>query len=252
MNNPLLNPDITRHRIDFSVLTPEHFSQAIQTLIPLVRQEHEVSVSSAPCTFEALFETDAMSRQLSRVLRILGHLNSVTETPALRAVYSNHMPEVSALYYEIGLDARAYVRAQALLEPETAGALTPLQSQVVAQVITNYEREGIYLDAHSKARMTEIGAKMSELAQRFKCNLTDFTDEASLAFTRSELAGVPERTLKNATLEEDGRFRLTMVSGVFKTSRPTAKWPPRERPSTTCSLNREWLKAKTTAPSWLK
>lgn len=215
MTNPLLSPDLLQHRINFSAIRPEHFDNAIETLLPQVQAEHEDTVVNAPLQYKALFGSDRANAQLRRVLGLLSHLTSVADNEQLRDVYERKMPEVSRVYQTMGLDERAYQKVKVFTDTSEYRALAPLYKKLVDKVVKDYEEGGIHLPADKKARMTDIGARMTELSHQFDCNLQDFTNEAVLSFSREELSGVPERTLQNATALEDGRLEVSMVAGGF-------------------------------------
>ena len=215
LNNQLLDPAITRHDIDFSALPPEHFKEAFETLIPRLKEQHEYSVTEAPLTFEALLVTDEVSRQLSCVSGLLGHLTSVAETPELRDIYAEYMPVLSTVYQELGLDERVPARLKQYLDTDEARSLDPMRLSIVNDVIRSFEREGVYLDVASKTRLAELSARNTELTQQFENNLTDFASAVMLTFSADELKGVPARTLENATQLDDGRYEITLLSGGF-------------------------------------
>lgn len=215
MTNPLLNPALRTQHINFPAITPADFTEAFEVLVPQWQAEHETSVTTAPLTFQALFVDGKAGPQLNAVMGLLSHLTSVADTPALRAIYEKWMPTLAQLGQEMGLDVRGWEKVQAYLGTEDYAALSPLYKKLVAEILKNYEEGGIHLPADKKARLAEISARLSELSHQFDTNLTDFTSEAVLSFSKEELAGVPARTLQNATELPDGRLEISMVAGGF-------------------------------------
>jgi oligopeptidase A len=215
LTNPLLDPAISHHDVDFAALSPEHFREAFDSLIPRVQAHHEYGATEAPLTFDALIETDEVSRHLHRVAGLLDHLNSVVVTPELRALHDEYMPLLSRVYQELGLDERVPARLKEYLQTEEARSLDASRLRIVHEVIEGFEREGVYLDPASKGKLTDLGVRVTELVQQYQCNLTDFSDAATMVFSAAELTGVPDRTLENATLLDDGRYEISMVSGGF-------------------------------------
>jgi oligopeptidase A len=215
LQNQLLDRAITRHDIDFSNLPAQHFREAIDTLLPKLKAHHEYIATDAPLTFEALFETDETSRQLGRIVGLLHHLTSVAETPELRDLFAEYMPVIATTQQEMQLDERVPARIKAYLETEEAKTLDPMRARIVQEIIRNYEREGVYLEASDKESLMTLQGRETELTQQFDCNLSDFDAAAVLTFSIEQLQGVPPRTLENATLLEDGRYEVTRVSGGF-------------------------------------
>lgn len=215
MTNQLLERAITRHDIDFSSLPPEHFREAFDTLLPQLRAHHEYVATEAPLTFDALLETDDVTRQFSRVAGLLDHLTSVAETPELRAVYAEYMPRIASVQQELQLDESLPERVKQYLLTEEAQALNPVRAKVLREVLRAYEREGVYLDPLTKKKLAQLQERATTLAQQFECNLSDFNDAAILTFSRDELKGLPARSLENTTVLGDGQHEVTRVSGVF-------------------------------------
>ena len=217
MTNLLLTPTLSWTNVDFKDVTPGHFKEAIEILIPQVRAEHEATVTGNALTFEALFEQDPKRRQLDQISVMLSHLVNVVDNPDLRQVYTDCMPQISVMSQELGLDERAYQQVVAFSQTDAFTQLNPIQAKITTKVIRNYEREGIHLAPAIKERLGQIAARLVELGQIFDCNLSDFTGEATLKFDLADLAGVPERTIQNSTLLPSGQIEITMISGGFDT-----------------------------------
>lgn len=215
MTNPLLQPSMATNDVDYSAVTSEHFKEAFETLMPQVKAAHEASVTLQNPTYEQLVEADLASRQLSNAIGLLNHLTSVADTPELRAVYAEYMPRISVFYQELQLDERGYYQLKAYKDSEAFAALPVIKAKVITDGIRDYERGGILLEAAKKTRLAEIGARLAELQQSFSNNLSDFTSEAVLSFTKEELAGVPDRTLQNATPLENDKYEISKVAGGF-------------------------------------
>lgn len=216
MLNPLLQPELRQHRFDFSSIRPEHFEDAFTTLLPQVQAEHEEIATTAPLEFYALFDSAEKTEQLNAVVSLLNHLTSVVDNKALRAVHERWMPEISRAFQTMAFDERLYWKIKDFAALPKYHVLSPMYQKMVKELIKGYEQGGIHLPDDKKARMTDIGARMGELAHNFECNLQDFTNEATLAFSVDDLKGVPARTLQNALVLPDGTLDITMVSGGFE------------------------------------
>jgi oligopeptidase A len=215
MTNPLLNPALRTQHIDFPAIKPAHFKDAFDVLLPKLVDEHEAWVTTAPLTFQGMFVDGDVGPQLGAVAGLLSHLTSVVDTPELRAIYEDAMPRISQLQQEQSLDVRGWQKVKDYAATEDYAALSPLYKKLVNEILKSYEDGGIHLPDDKKARLADISARLAELSHEFECNLSDFTSEAVLAFSKEELAGVPARTLQNATELPDGRLEISMVAGGF-------------------------------------
>lgn len=215
MTNPLLNPALRTQLINFPAVQAAHFKEAFDVLVPKMVEEHEAWVTTAPLTFQGMFVDGDIGPQLGAVTGLLSHLTSVADTPELRAIYDDAIPRISQLEQEQSLDVRGWQKVKAYAATEDYASLSPLYKKLVAEILKSYEQGGIHLPDDKKARMGDISAELSELSHEFDCNLSDFTSEAVMSFSKEELAGVPARTLQNAIELPDGRLEISMVAGGF-------------------------------------
>src|SRR5687767_10896889 len=95
--NPLLDfSDLPR----FDAIKPEHVAPAIEQLLEENRKM--VAQLEAPMdqvTWENFVEPlEKTTEKLGRAWGIVGHLNSVMDTPELRAVYNENQPKVTEFW----------------------------------------------------------------------------------------------------------------------------------------------------------
>lgn len=218
MSNPLLEKEIIKHDIDFKKILPEHFQQAFTTLIPQVKTEHEWTVTQAPLDYQTLFETPGAASQLEMVFSILDNLNNVVQTPEIRDLYDAWVPQIMALYNEMSLDDRGYFRIKEYVKTEEYQTLTLMQQKKIIDVIENYEINGIALPQDKKDQLKALDIKLTELTTLFGNNAKDTDAQKEASFTREQLAGLPERSLENAVVQEvEGQehFQVRYASGIY-------------------------------------
>jgi oligopeptidase A len=218
MNNPLLEKAVIQHDIDFKKILPEHFEQAFTTLIPQVKSEHEWSVTQAPLTYISLFETEGASEQLEMVISILDNLNNVVQTPEVRELYEKWIPQIMALYNELGLDERGYFRIKEYVKTEEYQTLSVLRQKKIEDVIESYEINGIALPQEQKDKLKALEVKLTELNTLFNNNGKDTDVQKEALFTKEELKGLSERSLENATLknvDNQELYQVRYASGIY-------------------------------------
>jgi oligopeptidase A len=190
--NPLLalGLDIPFDRIDAS-----HVKPALDTLLADAREAvREIAGDTGAPTYEnVLGALDERLEPLSRAMSVVGHLESVATTPALREIYSAVQPEVSAFYASIPLDAALYARLVALASSEGAKALDPIRKRHLDKTLEDFRRHGAELDATGKARLEAIDRELSEVTTKFSQNVLDATNAFELIVEdEARLAGLPE------------------------------------------------------------
>ena len=102
INNPLVvNID---ESIDYGAIEPHHIKPAITFLMSQARATIEaVAVSSANKWEDVVSPIDESSGQLWRAWSVIGHLNAVVNTPALREAYNEMLGPISEFSTWVGL-----------------------------------------------------------------------------------------------------------------------------------------------------
>ncbi|HEY7904411.1 MAG TPA: M3 family metallopeptidase [Casimicrobiaceae bacterium] len=200
----------------------EDVKSAIGTLVADARATIErVAADVAAPTWQNLVEplADALDR-LDRAWSIVNYLNAVVSTPAMRDAYHDNLPEVTALFTDLGQDERIYRRYKALRAAQAFGALAAAEQRVIDNELRDFRLGGAELDDAGKARFKEIQQALAELSAKFDDNVLDATNAWSLVVDDvGELAGVPADVVAAARreAEADGRagWKLTLRSPCY-------------------------------------
>ena len=209
MSNPLL---------DFSALpafdriTPSDVAPALDVL--LARANQALETVTAP-DFAARWSDiaavlDVATEQLGRSWGVVSHLNSVADTPELRAAYNAALPRVTEFWTRLGADERLYAKYKAI-EP---ASLNGEQRQALKNAVRNFVLSGAELSGAAKERFAQIQERQAELAQKFSENTLDATDAYSYYARADELHGVPadvqQAALAAAQAEGKEGYKLTL------------------------------------------
>jgi len=191
--NPLLAPD---HLPQFDRITPEQVAPAIDSLLQAAEQALQtVTAADFPARWEALAATlDVANERLSVAWGAVSHLNSVNDSPALRAAYNDALPRVTEFWTRLGADEKLYAKYKAM----DAAALNPEQRQAHKNAIRNFVLGGAELTGAARARFAEIQERQAALGQKFSENALDATDAFAYYASAEELQGVPEDVLSAA------------------------------------------------------
>lgn len=209
MSNPLLNfTDLPL----FDQVRPEHVAPAVDTLLAAAEGAlAEVTAPSFPASWESLSRTlDTATERLSRTWGVVSHLNSVADTPELRAAYNDALPRVTEFWTRLGSDERLYAKYKAI-DP---AALPPEQRQAHRNAVRNFVLGGAELTGPAKERFARIQERQAELSQKFSENALDATEAFSDYASEEELAGVPADVVQaaRAAAEAEGKagYKLTL------------------------------------------
>ena len=209
MNNPLL--DFTDLPL-FDRILPEHVSPAVDSLLLEANAALEkVTAPDFPASWNAIAGTlDVATEKLGRAWGAVSHLNSVADTPELRAAYNAAMPKVTEYWTRLGADERLYAKYKAI----DVASLNTEQQQAHKNAIRNFVLSGAELTGADKERFAKIQERQAELSQKFSENALDATDAFAYYAQEDELAGVPldaiQTAREQAEAENKSGYKLTL------------------------------------------
>ena len=207
--NPLLRFDTLPL---FDQIHPEHVPEAIDTLLAGAEQAlATVTTESFPAEWAAMSRTlDVATEKLGMAWGAVNHLNSVADSPELRAAYNAALPRVTEFWTRLGADERLYAKYKSM----DVNALSTEQRQAHKNAMRNFVLGGADLTGDARKRFAEIQEKQAELSQKFSENTLDATDAFAYYALEAEVEGIPDDVKHTAMLaaQTDGKpgFKLTL------------------------------------------
>jgi len=192
MNNPLL--DIGKGLPDYSAITADHIQPAIQALLHKAENAVQIALSTdTPPTWDHLVEPlENATEELSRAWGVIGHLNSVADTPAFRKAHAAMLPEVTAFWTSLGQNLDLYKKYKALSQSQDFQKLNQAQRKVIENSLRDFRLGGAELPESQKERFAEIQDQQAQLAKEFSDHVLDATDHfVHLVTDPQELIGLP-------------------------------------------------------------
>ena len=193
----------------FDQIQTELIKPAIQTAIAEARGQIAAVKAQPDTTWRNTVEalTDITER-VGRIWGVVAHLNSVVDTPQLRAVYNELMPEVTVFFTEIGQDIELYERFKAIRASAEFDRLTEAQQTKLAYDLRDFVLSGAELPAKQQAELAALQTEGAQLSAQFSQNVLDSTDAFALYFDdAAPLAGIPEdaQAMFAAAAEAEGK-----------------------------------------------
>ena len=207
--NPLL--DFTDLPL-FDAIRPEQVEPAIDSLLQAAAAALEqVTAADFAADWQAMaLVLDVATERLGRAWGAVSHLNSVADTPELRAAYNAALPKVTEFWTRLGADERLYAKYKAM-DP---ARLNAEQTQARTNALRGFVLGGAELQGEAKERFAAIQERQAELGQKFSENALDATDAWTYYASTDELDGVPADTLAatRAAAEAEGKegHKLTL------------------------------------------
>ena len=141
MTNPLLQFDGLPA---FDVIQPEHIAPAIAALLAADDAALERAVGDeVPADYDAMSTVlDTAGENLRYIWSVIGHLNGVADTPALRAAYTAALPIVTEHASRHASDERLYAKYKAIALAATAPGrqLSAARQQALGNAIRDFVR----------------------------------------------------------------------------------------------------------------
>jgi oligopeptidase A len=209
MSNALLDFSDLPH---FDRITPQDVAPAVDVLLERANAALEtVTAPDFPARWDAIAKVlDVATERLGTAWGSISHLNSVADTPELRAAYNAALPKVTEFWTRLGADERLYAKYKAI-DPAT---LTAEQRQAHLNAVRNFVLSGAELTGAAKERFAQIQERQAELSQKFSENALDATDAYAYYATAGELEGIPDDVQQAAlaAAQVDGKegYKLTL------------------------------------------
>ena len=154
-------------------------------------------------TMDALQQWDAISLQLSNVAAMGSLLSNVHPAEDVRDAAEKAEQDVMKLITELSLDRALYD----VFAPLDATGLDDQAARLLGKVLDDFRRSGVDQDDATRARITAIKERVTELDQEFGKVIRD--DVRTIEVTPERLDGLPADWLEAHPVGEDGLVTVT-------------------------------------------
>ena len=175
LNNPLLNYSGLP---PFSSVKPECIKEAVVSAIEKCKKtiiDVSEKFKAEPTWDNVVAPVEESDDLLSKVWSVVSHLNSVNNTPDLRAVHDECLPILSEFSTWAG-QYKPYFEVLKKIESSDAfSLLSKPQQKAIKNSIRDFKLSGIDLNEADQKTYAQIESKLSELTSRFSNNVLDAT-----------------------------------------------------------------------------
>lgn len=181
----------------FDQIKTEDIKPALQTAIAEAREQIAAIKAQTHTDWANTVEklTDITER-VGRIWSVVSHLNSVVDTPELRAVYNELMPEITIFFTEIGQDIELYNRFKIIKNSAEFNTLSPAQQTKLNHDLRDFVLSGAELPLEQQAELAQLQTEGAQLGAKFAQNIQDATDAFGIYFDdAAPLAGIPEDSI---------------------------------------------------------
>jgi oligopeptidase A len=176
----------------YGEIEPAHIAQAIDELLAMARAAVKRAEQSDP-TWEAFVEPlEDANERLARAWGQVAHLHAVLDSPGMRSVYNQCLPDVTRYWTELGQNLALFGKYRALGESPGFPVLSAARRRIVENSLRDFRLAGAELEPARKARFARVQEELATLSAKFSENVLDATNAFSLVIEdERRLAGLP-------------------------------------------------------------
>ena len=150
INDILLNLDDEPRYNEINV---QDIKPALQTAISQAREQiAQIKTQSEITWINTVEHLTDITERVGRIWGVVAHLNSVVDTPELRAVYNELMPEITVFFTEIGQDIELYTRFKAIKQSPEFATLNNAQQTKLMHDLRGFVLSGAELPPQQQAQ----------------------------------------------------------------------------------------------------
>ena len=220
MLHPFLQNDF---HIKWATLTPEHIETDIGKALDEARSAVDaVAAQQPPLTYtNTVAALDEGLEALNRAWGLVSHLDSVDNSPKLRAAHNAMLPKVSEFFASIPLNEALWKTLKEYSLESGDEDLSFTKRRYIEETLADFREAGADLPPEQKKRAGEIQSQLAELTQKYSENCLDGTNAWEKIVTdEKQLSGLPKSALDAArqSAEQKGtegwRFTLQAPSYI--------------------------------------
>lgn len=209
MQNPFLGEEF---EIRWTAMAPAQVEPAVDAALARAQAALDaITADKGEPTFAGTFAAlEAATDPLNRTWAKVSHLQSVADSPELRAAHNAVLPRVTAFFSRIPLSAPLWTRLKAFVDSPAAAAVTGVSRRLMEETCRDFREAGADLPPEKRARLEALQGELAQVTQRYAENVLDATNAWELVVPPEEehrLAGLPENARAAAARSAEAKGR---------------------------------------------
>jgi oligopeptidase A len=198
MTHPFLTEDFY---INWPSLTPDHIEADISKALAAAQSAvAAVAAQEEPLNYaNTIAALDAGLEPLNHAWGLVSHLDSVCNSPELRAAHNKMLPEITEFFSGIPLNEPLWHKVKAFGESDSVSKLSPTKQRYVQETLADFREQGADLPPEKKKRAAELQNRLATITQKYSENSLDATNAwEKLVHDEALLSGLPESAIAAA------------------------------------------------------
>ncbi len=216
-SNPFLDPSF---EIRWSQLQPDLIAPAIEQALGEAQAAVEVVAQRAivDVTFENTFlALEKATEPLGLAWSKVTHLQSVSDSSALREAHNAMLPKVTAFYAKIPLNAALWERLQAFAVSPAAGKLSGVQRRFFEETMADFRQQGADLPVEKRSRLEALQGELAQVTDKYAEHVLDAINAWQLVVEdEARLAGLPAHAKAAAQRSAESKGLGTSEKPVWR------------------------------------
>jgi len=198
--------------LPFDRIEPQTIVPSITVLLGQARQALDAIGAGPSDSYEVTFGAlERATERLELAMGVIEHLEATQSSPELREAYNAVLPDVSAFWSSIALDAALYRALETYHASPGAREKDAISQRFMQKTLDDFRRHGARLDPAGKTELERIDRELSLETTRFSQNVLDATNAFELFVDESRLGGLPPSAVTAAREAAEARGK----SGYF-------------------------------------
>jgi oligopeptidase A len=194
----------------FDAIKPDHVTPAVENLLAECRNVvFQLEAPMQEVTWDNFVQPlEDATEKLGRAWGVVGHLNSVMDTPELRAAYNENLPKLTEFWTSLAQNLALFEKYKALRQSTAYDKLNAAQKKIIENALRDFRLGGAELPDDKKERFAAIQERQAALSTKFSENVLDATNDYKLLVEdEADLSGLPEdaKHAARAAAERDGK-----------------------------------------------
>lgn len=188
-------------QIRWSEHTPDKIVPAIESALAEAQAAIDaIAADTAPASFANTFlALEHASERLTFAWGKVTHLQSVSDSPALREAHNAVLPKVSAFYAGVPLNPALWARLKAGAESASGRKVEGVWARLRDETLANFREAGADLPQDKRTRLEALEAELAQLTQKYSENTLDSTNAWQVVVEdEARLKGIPASALAAA------------------------------------------------------